>query len=507
MKLESTKKLNYLGGLNRQVLTGEGQAKVIKNARPLRTGGLQVRYGQSLYASVGVDPTAGSITDLFAYRPSATLGVRLYNLRRTTEDKFFDGTTEITGPALSGADYTAIVEGKGTIFLSNGTSDDIQYHIPGQTTRAVITNSAAGSTLPKAKFLQVYKNRLYAFTNTGLRYTNTGIYSTLPAVHFPDANFVQIREENVEARGLGVGENILVLFTPSSYAIMTGTPGNNGARNDYALEEYYGIGCSAPRTIVNQGKRIFWLDTEKRVRMLEGPVLRDLDEEDFIADYLQSSDQSVATSAVFLGRELWLSLPKGGSFTDRRILIYDLFLGKWIAEFTGIEGYAISYLPEMNMVFVGSHTGGYIWRQAYGAYKPLNDNGSLIPFEVLDGQLIFGTLWHQKLFEKILVTSNLSFTESLNFTYATDELDDFVAFELNGTIVEGAHYWGTDNWGQYAWDASGLKTNVLRPKKQYNLQATSLRLKITGNVSGGMVYYGYEAFASSVDRDGESGVI
>jgi len=505
-KLEPIKRLNFLNGINRQPLQGAGQAKLIKNARPLRTGGLKVRFGQTLEHSVGVDATAGSITDLFGYRTTA-LGTRLYSLRRTQDgDKIFDNTTEITGPALSGADYTSIVEGKGTIFISNGNSADIEYHVPGATTRAVITNSFDSETLPQTQFLLVYRNRLYAWTDTGLRYTNAGIYTTLPAVHFPDANVVQVREENVTAMGLGAGENILVLFSPDSYTIMTGTPGNNGARNDYSLEEHQGIGCGAPRTITSKGRRIAWLDPERRMRMLHGPTIMDLDEADFIAEYLQSPTSIVTASAKFLGRELWVSLPKSSTITDRRILVYDLFLEKWIAEFTGIEGYAMTYLPEINSVYVGAHSGGYIWRQANGRYAPTTDAGSLIPFEFIDGQLIFGSLWHQKMFEKILVTTNMATSETLNFSYAVDELDEFTSFELNSSITTAAHLWGQDNWGDYAWDAIGAAVTVLRPKKNCNLPALTLRLRLYGNVSGGTVIYGSESHAYSINRDGESGI-
>jgi hypothetical protein len=505
-ELNPIRRLNFLGGINRQPLQGEGQSKLIKNARPLRTGGLKVRHGQTLEYSVGADATVGSITDLFAYR-TAALGTRLYSLRRTQAgDKVFDNTTEITGPTLSGADYTSIVEGKGTIFISNGNNADIEYHTPGMTTRAVITNSFTGETLPQTQFLIVYRNRLYAWTDTGLRYTNAGIYTTLPAIHFPDANIVQVREENVTAVGLGSGENILVLFSPDSYTIMTGTPGNNGARNDYSLEEHLGIGCSAPRTITSRGRLIAWLDTERRMRMLSGPTMMDLDESDYVAEYLHASDNITTASAQFLGRELWVSLPKSGSITDRRILVYDLSLERWVAEFTGIEGYAIAYLPEINSVYVGAHTGGYIWRQANGRYQPSDDAGTLIPFEYIGGQLVFGTLWHKKMFEKILVSTNMAFSETLNFTYTSDELDAFTSFELNNTLSSGDHDWGTDNWGDYAWDATGMRSNVLRPKKSYSISAYSLRLKIAGNVSGGTLIYGTEAHAHSIDRDGESGI-
>ncbi len=505
-KLEPIRRLSYLGGMNRQPLQGEGQVRLLRNARPLRTGGTQVRFGQTLDKSVGVDPTDGSITDLFGYRTSA-LGTRLYSLRRTSAgDKIFDNTTEITGPVLSGAAFTSIVEGKGTIFISDGNSADIEYHTPGETTRTVITNSFSGEALPQCQFLQVYRNRLYAWTDTGLRYTNTGIYATLPAVHFSDANLVQVREENVTATGLGVGEGILVMFAPDSYTIMTGTPGNNGARNTYSLEEHQGVGCGAPRSITSKGRLIAWVDTERRVRMLDGPTLNDLDEADFVAEFLQAPGNLQSVSAQFIGRELWISLSRSGSITDRRILVYDLFLGRWVAEFTGIEGYAITYLPEVNSVFVGSHTGGYIWRQAAGRYKPLDDVGTLIPFELIEGQLVFGTMWHKKAYEKILVSSKMAFSETINFSYSADEIDDFTSFELNNTVTTATHNWGDDDWAEYAWDSTGLQITTLRPKNDYNLIAGSLRLKMSGSLSGGTIIYGSEAHAYSVDRDGESGI-
>jgi len=505
-ELNPIKRLNYIGGISRLPLQGEGQVKRLQNARPLRSGGIQVRGGQVLHSSIGADPTVGSITDIFAYRTKA-LGTRLYSLRRTTDgDKLFDNTTEVTGPALTGADYSSIVEGKGTIFLSNGLSDDIQYHVPDTTVRAAITNSYSGESLPQGNFLKTYRNRLYVWTDTGLRYSNTGIYTTLPAVHFPDANLIQVREENAEARGLAVGDNILVMFTPDSYSIMTGTPGNEGGRGTYSLQEYQGVGCSTPRSITTKGNRIAWIDAEKRIKLLEGPILRDLDSKDFVAEYLQTANYPTATSAKFLGTELWLFLPKANAPNERRVLVYDLYLDSWIAEFTNIEGYAIDYLPEINAVFVGSHTGGYIWQQAHGAFNPRDDSGTLIPFEMVDGQMLFGSLWHKKIYEKILVSYKINWTESLAFSYATNEIDSYTSFELNASKTAATHNWGDDNWGVQPWGTAGLETVTLRAKEDYGILASSLRLKIAGDVSAGTIIYGTETHASSVYRDGESDI-
>ena len=507
-EFEPIKRLNYLGGMNRLPLQGTSQVHTLKNMRPLRTGGLQVRGGQTLEHSIGGDPTAGSITDLFGYRTSA-LGTRLYNLRRTGDgDKVFDNTTEVTGPTLSGAVHTAIVEGKGTIFVSDGNSADIQYHVPGTSVRSAITNSFSGESLPQCQFLKVYRNRLYAWTDTGLRYTNAGLYSTLPAVHFADANLIQVREENAEARGIAAGEDALVLFTPNSYSIMTGTPGNNGARGTHSLVEYQGVGCGFPRTVASKGRNIFWLDPERRAKMLEGPVLRDLDEQDFVAEFFQAADDTTSASAIFLGRELWVSLPKSSASNDRRILVYDLALEVWVAEFTGIEGYAMTYLPEINSVFVGSHTGGYIWRQANGRFQPTKDVGSLIPVEMIEGQVVFGTVTHKKFYDKILVSLRLQASESLNFSYSKDELDDFTSFELNSTLTQTDHNWGDDLWGEYTWGgATGMQVHILRYLRNSNLLAMSSRLKIAGSLSGGTVIYGTEHYGSSLDRDGESGIV
>lgn len=507
MQADPIERINFLGGICRLPLQSEGQALKIQNVRPLVTGGFKTRFGQNLEHSIGADPTVGSITDLFGYHTDV-LGTHLYSIRRTTAgDKFFDTTTEVTGPIMSGAKYTSIVEGKGTIFISNGDNADIQYHVPGTTTRAVITNSFSGNELPQCQHLKVYRNRLYAWTNTGLRYTNTGLYAALPDVHFSDANLIQVREENAEARGLAVGENILILFTPNSYSIMIGLPGNNGANTGYTLEEYQGIGCGSPRTITAQGKLVAWKDTERRIKLLEGPILRDLDEPNFIADYLQAADVPEAESAQFLGRELWVLLPKSSAAQERRILIYDLFLDKWIAEFTNIEGYAITYLPEINAVYIGSHTGGYIWRQAKGSYLPLRDSGSLIPIEIIDGQVLFKTLWHQKLFDKVLVATNMNWSENLNFSYAVDDIDDFTSFELNSTLTSAGHNWGEDNWGEHAWGSTGNQSKVLRPFYDRSLQAISMRLKMDGDVIGGTVVYGMKYYGSLLDRDGEAELV
>lgn len=509
MAYETKKVLNFTEGLCELPLQGEGQVSLLQNARPRLTGGVEVRGGQTLDYSVGADPTIGSITGLLIHDDEEGK-THIYSIRRTADgDKFFDGETEITGPDLSSSPYTAIIPYKNTIFITNGTTHDIQYHEPGTTVRDVVIEKN-DETLPQGQYGLSYKDRVYIFTNTGeLRYSNAGLFSELPEVEFPDLNVQQIRDPNVEPTGIAFGEDILVLFTAGSYSIMTGTPGDRGNRNTYSLQEYLGEGVVASRTITSRDKRIFFLSAENRVKMLDGTILTDLDEEGFIEKTLQQSNYPEAASAQFLGREIWLSLPVANSPAERSILVYDIYTNKWLAKFTNIEGYAMAYSPSNRMVYVASHTGGYIWRQAHGAHQPALDPGdALIPFDLILGQFLFGTIWQTKLFKQLSVTSRVGYSEELTYTYEKDEegLGSFTNFELNNVITEADHNYEDDYYGEENYGLSGLRTTVLRPFKNRELRASSLRLRIEGNLTGGSVIYGAQAEAEEQNRSGESGI-
>jgi len=520
---------DFNGGISRLNKQTKNQAFLIRNARPVADGELIVRNGQVQVAQVGPNPTLGSIQALLPHHTDS-VGLHYYTIKRGEglNDKAYDFDSELVGPSLGSGIYSSIVLYKGVVFFSNG-SGPISYHTAignrpkpwGQEVYGVSawgnlysrTNITGDPTPPVGPHLIIHKDRMYVGqTNGNVSYSNAGLFTTLPTTDFPALNFFQISDKGNPVNGLAKGgDDLLIMFTDDAYTTMTGVPGDDGSAGDVSLEVNNEVGCGSSRSISFQGNRVPFFGSNRRPYMLEGTFLRDLDPNDFVAEYFNAVSNSVidAVSTRFFGNEIWWSLPKGGSRTDNIILIYNINKKRWDGIFDNINGYVFGYLSKFNTILVASHTGGFIWQQDIGEF----DRGGLIPFELIGRSESFGTLNKEKTFNIYSAVARLRHGEVLTFQYALDDKDQFNDLEAGFALPKTVKQWGKEVYGKSSWNDSELpwgkevygvspwsdnelQKNVMRFKSKTNIHGYSLRLRCTGNIRGGMVFSNYRIEAS-----------
>lgn len=525
---------DFSGGVNRLTKQTKNQAYLIKNARPTTDGELIVRNGQVQLTEVGPNPTIGSVQALFPHHTSA-VGLHYYTVKRgeDSNDKIYDFESEIVGPSFNTGTYSSIVLYKGVVFFSNGSSP-INYHTPTDNRpkpwgaevygtsswgNAYVRVEVSGDpTPPKGQHIIIHKDRMYVGKSDGdVAYSNAGLFATLPTVDFPALNFFQISDSGRPITGLAKGgDDLLVMFAEDLYVTMTGVPGDDGAAGDASLEVNTEVGCVASRSISFKGSMVSFMGSDRRPYMLEGTLLKDLDPNDFVAEYFNASSDFVldAVSSMFFGNELWWSLPKGNSRADNIILVYNVNKSRWDCVFDNINGYVFGYLSRFNRVLVASHTGGYIWQQGVDEY----DRGELIPFELISRNEVMGTLNKEKTFNLFSAVARLKHGDVLTFQYALDDKDQFIDLDAGESIPKSVRQWGQERWGTSAWNESvitwgdevwgvstwsdaGIQKNVLRPGSTVGKHGFGVRLRCLGNVRGGTKFIGYRVEGSIDERD------
>lgn len=516
MPIETEERFDFRGGVSRLRRQNKNEIYYLQNARPTADGTITVRKGQTLR----VDFSSAGCIEALHVRNTSTLGTRFYSIRRTTgvTDLIFDGTTELSGASFGSSLYSSIAEYKGVIFFSNGATA-INYHTPpvvaSQTwgasnwgaavwgdpnVRAIVSGSP---TPPRGPFLKVYKDRLYV---TGaedglLSWSNAGLFETLPTVDFPALNFQTIGGDGDPCTGFAIGENFLVAFTAGTYQIMTGTPGDNGGVGDMNWQVFNNIGCKASRSIASSGKKVAFLGSNRRMYILEGSVLTDIDPTDKIREYLSSPGESFlhAVGASFYGNELWIRLPKGSSTTIGQTLVYNTVLQNWTV-FTALDGYSFHYAPSTGRLYVGRCTDSKIYEQDSGETDP---DGN-IEFEVISRQEVFGTFRKRKSYKKLGVQMDLDQENSQVVSYSLENATVYVEFGVGSPVTHDDIAWGEEIWGASSWGGTALHNQFLQPLAAGNgVQGTEMRIKIAGPVAPGDRLLSYELDAEILPRDEE----
>lgn len=516
MPTQSEKRFDFRGGLNRLRRQNQNEVYYCQNARPTADGALTVRNGQSLHVNIGA---TGNIEALLA-RYRSSLGLRIYSIQRSdgANDNCYVGGTQIDGDAFGARDYCSIVPYKDVIFFSNGASA-INYHQPPDNpsfawgaevwgrsswgtgnSRAVVTGSPSP---PRGPHVLIYKDRMYVGgADDGLlAWSNVGLFTTLPTVDFPTLNFQTIGGTGDPVTGLAPGEDFLVAFTAGTYQIMTGVPGDNGGLGDMSWQVFTNIGCVASRSIASLGRKVAFLGTNRRMYILEGAILTDIDPQDKVREYLTAPSEGVlrAVGAVFFGNELWIRLPKSNVESVGRTLIYNTVLQNWTV-FTGIDSFAFHFSPTTGKLYAGRAVDSKIYEQDSGLLDP----GGLILFEVIGRQEVFGTFRKLKRFEKLALQMDVKQGESIAVEYSTENSDIFTSFGVGTPIAPTGAVWGEEVWGASPWGGISLQNQFLRPVSGGGgVQATELRVKLSGNVSPGTRLLGYELDGEVLPRDEE----
>lgn len=516
MAIETISRYDLRGGVNRLRRQNQNEVYYCQNGRFESDGSITVRDGQIRHVNIGA---TGNIEALFVQKTNA-LGLRFYSIRRTTgsNDICYVGATAISGPAFGARDYSSIVEYKGVIFFSNGAGA-INYHEPqlsssktwgtelwGASTWGTGTTRAAVSgtpTPPTGPFLVMYKDRMYVAGNDeNVYWSNAGLYTTLPTVDFPALNFQVVGSTNDPVTGLAVGENFLVAFTSGTYQIMTGVPGDDGGLGDMNWEVFSNIGCIASRSISSLGRKVAFLGSNRRIYILEGSVLTDIDPYDKIRQYLEAPSLGVlrAVASVFYGNELWIYLPLSISENVGRTLVYNTVSQNWTV-FTGIDSFAMNFCPQIGALYAGKATESTIYEQNNG---PLDPSGSLIPVQFVSRQEVFGTYRKLKSLKKANVQMDVRHGESVAVSYSLENSDSFTAFGAGTPISPSGNLWGAELWGASSWGGFSRQNQFLQPVAGgQGVRATEFRLKLTGNLSPGTKILGYDLDAEIIPRDEE----
>ncbi len=514
-EVQTEARFDYRGGVSRLRRQNQNEVFYCQNARPAADGTLTVRNGQELKVNIGA---TGSIEAVYA-RSTGTFGLRIYSIRRSdgsSDGCYVDGT-QIDGPTFGARDYSSIAEYKGIIFFSNGATD-INYHTPAENssktwgseiwgaspwgtpnTRAVVTGSPSP---PRGSHIKIYKDRMYVGQDDGnLAWSNAGLFETLPTVDFPALNFQVIGGDGDPVTGLAIGEDFLVAFTSGTYQIMTGAPGDDGGIGDMSWQVFNNIGCSASRSVASQGRKVAFLGTNRRMYILEGAILTDIDPMDKMREYFTSFSNGVlrAVGATFYGNELWIRLPKSISESVGRTLVYNTILQNWTV-FVGIDSFSFHTSPSTGKLYTGRAVDSKIYVQDSG----LTDPNGLIDFEVIGRQEVFGTFRKIKSYKKLGLQLDANQGESIAVKYSLENSEEFTAFGAGSPIEPSGNAWGAEIWGASPWGGISLQNKLLYPASgKQGVRATELRVKISGSVSPGTRLLGYELDAEIIPRDEE----
>lgn len=482
------------GGMSRTRRQTLQQAYLTKNLRPKSDGTLEARKGRLIHSTLG---TSGVCLALYGYH-TAALGSRLYSVQRSGgKDYVYDNTTEITGPSLTSGLFANIAEYKDTIFIANGQKP-IQYHVPGTTVRGDITGSPDP---PIGSYIVFYKDRCFVGKEDGdVAFSNTGMFSALPACDFPANNKVTLGSVGDGIKGLVPGQDYLVAFRKRAYHVMTGSPNDDGGIGDMSWQSFEGIGCPAPNSIATRGKQIAFLGSDRRLYMLEGstsPV--DLDENDYIREYLtdMSPGSIPYVNSVFWGNELWVAIPQGSDITTMSILVRNMVTGSW-TMFTNIDVSRMHYADTTNKLYGGEIDGDDL----YELESSYLDGSDRIPTEFISRGEVLGSFHAIKTYKDIYVQADVWSGESLIISYAIDKLSDFTVASTDSGIAPTSRPWGATIWGGAVWGGLTVKNHNAHLVAGVDPKGSELRFRITGNVSGHTKILSYAVSGYVEEREG-----
>lgn len=496
---------DFSAGLGRHRRPAPAQLYYIKNARPMIDGTVEVRGGQTLKHTVGT-AGEGGVLAIFGYELAGAVRwgdekwgaspwnssyiSTVYSVKRPAlgSNKIYKGEIEVTGNDFgSGIQFISYGAYKGVIFFSTEGAP-INYTIPGSTIRAKITHPIDEyhePDPPTGKFMTFFKDRCYVSNGDDtLYYSNTGMYETLPECDFPSLNFVLLGNPGT-TRIIGIKSNFdyLIAFTREGYHAMSGVPGDDGALGDMSWREFRGLGCISPRSIDNWPRGILYLAADRQLYSLEGLTSKPLDLRGDVVAYLEAvtfAALEYISVRYFMG-EIWMFVPKGGDATVGHVVIYNIRTQSWTV-FENINGYTFGKLESTGQLFVGAHSGGYIWEQDSGD----DDLGSKIAFEVITRPEPLGSYARRKVISGVIVQADLNKDDSISFEYSLDNSDTFTPFAAGSPLT-----------------GIGLVSTVLRFARGNKVRAREFTLRVVGTATRGARLLSYNIMYEPETRDAQ----
>lgn len=504
---------NFSAGVGHRRRPMQTQLYYVKNARPMIDGTLEVRGGQALKHTIGTG-SEGKILALFGYElPGAkrwgdevwgaspwtgnSNTSTVYSVKQPVSgsNKIYMGETEVTGGNFSvGAQFVSVAAYRGYIFFATDGAD-INYTVPGSTVRAKIgghTYYPGGGaapiilSVPRGKFVTFFKDRCYVSNGDDtLYYSDAGMFINSPAgCLFQSLNYIELGRPGVE-RVVGITSNYdyLVVFTRDGYHVMSGSPGDNGAAGTMSWREFHGLGCVSPRSIDPWPRGVLYLATDRRLYSLEGLTPKQLDLRGDITEYLEAVDYTVLeyVSVKYFKGEIWMYLPKSNDATVGHIMVYNILTQSWTV-FEDIDGYTFGSFQSYGELFVGAHSGGYIWEQDSGD----DDLGDAIAFEVITRPEPLGSYARRKVISGVIVEADLNKDDSISFEYAKDGSSTFTPF-AHGSPLTGI----------------GMVSTVLRFAGGNKVRAREFTLRVVGTATRGARLLSYNIMYEPETRDAQ----
>jgi hypothetical protein len=500
IKDNAATRFDFRGGISRLRRPFDNQVCVLKNAKPLADGTIEVRGGQREFSTIG-SATGGNIEALSSYY-NVREGFILYSVKR--EDGVNDtayvteatGTTQLTLiPPFGGGDYTSIVQYDGVVYILNGRW--LKYHDPdvpmGYTLRKVqyeVDQDPIAGTIAI-----MHLDRMYVSHGGSLRWSNAGVVSGgdvsgLPTVDFPNENFIRLGDLGNPLTAIASGQDFLVVFTRDSFHIQRGNPGDDGSPGDVFWQHFEdGVGTVSQRAVSVSDETVYFYGANKRMYAISGTGLLDLDPYDYVQEYLEAPGADAIKDVSLSHRmdELWIYAPKGNTSTEGRTLVYLPALNAWTV-YENINGNVYSWATEIDRFFVGALSGGKIWEQDSGS----DDDGTAIEFEMITRHESLGPFRYNKRFRLANVQADLFGGDTLNIRYSVNNGASFTAFP-NGSTLENtvASSWGAEAWGASAWSGTPLKTGWARFNAASTIKGRDMRLKFDGNLKSGTKFLNY----------------
>lgn len=521
---------NFSDGLGRHRHPGVSQLYYIKNARPTVDGVLEVRGGQTLKHTVGV-AGEGRVLAVFGYEvpgdvrwgdqvwgASPWLGSSnlstVYSVKQPASgsNKIYMGETEVTGDSFGiGTQFVSVAAYRGYIFFA-APGVNINYTAAGSTTRLEISGydglaysgeapewpgapakdpvywpaGADPLSVPRGRFMTFYKDRCYVSDGDDtIVYSDAGMFAGTPHnCLFRGLNYITLGRPGVE-RIVGITPNLdyLIAFTRDGFHAMSGVPGDNGALGDMSWREFHGLGCVSPRSISVWPQGVLYLATDRRLYSLEGLTPRSIDLREDIVEYLEAVDYSVLdyVSVEYFDGEVWVYAPKGSDAAVGHIMVYNTRTEAWTV-FENINGYTFGKLGSFGQLFVGAHSGGYIWEQNSGD----DDLGSAIAFEVITRPEPLGSYARGKAISGVIVLADLNKDDSISFEYSLNNSSTFTPF-ASGSPLTGI----------------GLVSTVLRFARGSKVRAMEFTLRVVGTATRGARLLSYNIMYEPETRDAQ----
>lgn len=387
---------------------------------------------------------------------------------------------------ISAEDYNAASDSQ-VVFTDNGISDDI-LEVP--------INYDVRVQAPRAKFYNVYKNRLVCANliepdfNTGeehLRQSRIAISEYDKPLQFRHTSWLDVASyDTEEITGLWNWKNKLdVVFKENSMWAMTGldTESIEGLPN-LALENIsMDIGCVAPKTIVEIEGKLVWLSA-RGVYYFDGTVPKSLKSEyvdSFINRTPVNQRKFLSATAIKSKRQyilMYADQPDSNYnyYFSRYALVFDFYTKSWSRDyfFPGVGVFInIDKADEKERILYGVDDNGAVavsrssvMEINIGASDQIaltTPSSAGIAWSFQTPFYSCGSPYSEKDFQAILLDakSTSGFTVDVLCDERLDTSDDSSGFSVPVALPTTGLVWGTGLWGTGKWSAGINKSNLV----------------------------------------------